>query len=227
MAAITGTSEGDNLAGTLDADTIDALGGDDRIRGSQGSDVIDGGNGTDYLSFCLVCSDPEFPEYNGPVNYTLTDQSFSDSLGWIDTSFNSIERFTFSSANAGMVTFDASEWTPSPSDERGYLLISLWGSNRRVTGSSFDDYIQVQGKNHVIDGGAGHDYVYTSTNGWEDTIFITTVGDVTRITQNAGFDSDRTSITAIGSTRTIFSGSRHTIFASSRSRRTRNETLPR
>jgi Ca2+-binding RTX toxin-like protein len=195
MATITGTEAGERIQTTDEDDILEALGGDDYIDGSQGTDVIDGGAGWDLLSFCLQCTTPGFPAYTGPVQYTLTASRFSDSLGVIDTSFSAIERFGFTAQNSGMVTFDASQWAPDP-DVYGTLSVQLHGDNSRVTGSDFNDFIDVFGSNHVVDGGDGFDRVGTRTNGSEYAIVISTTDGVTRITQDGRFATDQTSITA-------------------------------
>ncbi|MCU0569985.1 MAG: hypothetical protein MUF49_25850 [Oculatellaceae cyanobacterium Prado106] len=71
MAQIIGTEGPDLLDGTLDSDTLSALGGDDRINSSGGVDAIDGGDGFDTVSYNNNnrLGRPEEGLFNVPVDF--------------------------------------------------------------------------------------------------------------------------------------------------------------
>ena len=195
MIEIYGT-EGNDLFqdGTNADESYYGLGGNDLIYGSAGNDYMDGGEGRDTLRFVME----DFAGTTGPVSYVLGGGNFFDSAGRINTDFAGIETFEFLSFNPEMVTFDASSFVPTGFDSRYYqLIVRMFEANSTITGSAYNDFFQVRGENHTIEGGDGFDAVRIDQVEEGGTVTISTTNGVTTVSQWMGYDAQLASLTNV------------------------------
>ena len=205
-----GTEGSDVFLDGTDADeAFYGLGGNDLIFGSRGNDFMDGGTGRDTLRFDM----DRFAAPTGPTSFTLGNGLFTNEAGTINTQFANIETFEFFSRNANLVTLDASAFVPTDPDARFYqLIVRLFDSNSNLTGSAYNDYFQLTGENHTVDGGEGFDAVRLAQQEEGGTVYITSNGGVTTVTQwmNAGYEAELarlTNVETVGILQTVTFGS--------------------
>ncbi|MGX7894352.1 calcium-binding protein [Tsuneonella sp. HG222] len=182
MPEITGTEGRDSLEGTSGDDVINALGADDVVYVSLGNDVLHGGAGLDSLQFRPMTGNPLY-DYQGFVRYVFTEGRVTESLGVYSVTFDGFERIFFAPYNTGPSEVDASAWAQA-ANPGSQLFLSV-GSDSRLIGSNFDDYLEASGVNTFVDAGSGMDRVLIYTdNGSIGPITIKTTNGVTRVTQS-------------------------------------------
>lgn len=143
LPATPATEASDDLAGTDDADIINALGGDDTISGSQGSDTIDGGEGADMVVYDGAAADYVFVR-NEDESITVTKAD-----GSVDTLI-SVESFWFSGAE---------EWAAAETLAPSTLIAPTTEGNDDISGTVADDVIDTLGGDDTITGSEGSDAI--------------------------------------------------------------------
>ncbi len=175
-----GTSAGETLAGSANADVIDAGAGMDTINAGAGNDLVlnvaagenvDGGAGSDTVKFTFAESDitSATENENGSVSIVTADGTTTlssvesvilaggeqSSLGFVATQQNGGPVFTSQDAGSG-----SSSLTPTayegPVDYLEFTLIAD-GANNNVVGDSTNDFINLGAGDDAAEGGAGDD----------------------------------------------------------------------
>jgi Ca2+-binding RTX toxin-like protein len=159
---ITGTEGHDVLEGTVDDDTITALGGSDTIFLSAGNDYVDGGEeDISDLLIAFMFDLSLFPDPMEPRSYTVSFDQVSDTSGALNTIFIGIEQVRISTINSGDFddTFDASGFAGA----NGVMFDSGHGDDTMI-GSPANDFFSPGFGANVVDGGAGVDLAQVSVD---------------------------------------------------------------
>lgn len=157
---IIGTDAGERIWGTVQADSIMALGGDDIIGGRAGGDLIDGGEGFDSATYT---------NSSAGVNISLWNSSAGTGGDAQDDFLINIERLIGSAYNDTLGGSDA--YNDQIFGFHGHDDISGGGGNDRLLGQFGNDRLDGGSGNDILVGGHGADlFVYDANGGGIDTI---------------------------------------------------------
>ena len=161
---LTGNNEVNHLWGLGGDDSLDGDGGDDMLNGGPGNDNLDGENGDDTL-------------IGGPGEDNLIGGRGSDTASYAGSTMGVTVRLHANQAMGGdaegdefgrMVEFDYVEVDEDgETHERSKMVPDIMN----LTGSSMNDNLAGDGRDNVIDGGAGDDKLYGGPIGGDDVMF--------------------------------------------------------
>jgi Ca2+-binding RTX toxin-like protein len=208
-----GTPYGDTLIGGNGADTIHGNGGDDVIVGGVGNDSIDGGTGSNTVDYSNDANAVSVDLSMG----SATDGSHSDTLSNIQNVIGTAYDDTITgdsndnvlSGGAGNDVIDGGggvntvDFSHDPAGVYVYLAINYvqdgYGNSdtisniQNIIGSAFDDTLEGDSGNNVLNGGGGTntvDYSFdpagvtvdlstgTATDGWSGTDTLINIQNV-------------------------------------------------
>ncbi len=222
VSALTiGTANAETLNGTANADLIFAAGGADTIATAVGNDTIlaiaagsnvDGGAGTDTAAFTFASTD-----ITSAVRQA--DQSVIITTAQGDTTLNNVEQLSFTDSSSA-VTVDSILTGPkftgidgngnpvqiSPTPYTGavdFLEYEHLGeaTGDVVTGSEFNDFMNLLGGDDAANGGAGRDVLdggtgsnFLTGGSGADTFFLDGRGGTTTWSTVTDFSGDNVNI---------------------------------
>ena len=190
-STVTGGSGNDIILGGYGNDIIDggtgdctiaAGSGDDSIVGGSGDDIIYGGKGASTISGGTgsvtisggggndVLSGDGFDSwliFYGSTNMTLTNTTFSTSVGGVTTSVSTISGFQHAilAAGTGDFTLDASGFSGSA------ILQGGVGDDTLIGASGPDTLEGGTGNDSLVGGGGGDTFAFNDTSSGSQTIF--------------------------------------------------------
>ncbi len=222
VSALTiGTANAETVNGTANADLIFAAGGTDTIATAAGNDTIlaiaagsnvDGGAGTDTAAFTFASTD-----ITSAVRQA--DQSVIITTAQGDTTLNNVEQLSFTDSSSA-VTVDSILTGPkftgidgngnpvqiSPTPYTGavdFLEYEHLGeaTSDVVTGSEFNDFMNLLGGDDAANGGAGRDVLdggtgsnFLTGGSGADTFFLDGRGGTTTWSTVTDFSGDNVNI---------------------------------
>ena len=166
---VSGGDGHDFVSGQGGNDRIFGDAGDDYVQGNAGNDYIDGGDGHDRTGYYHVN-----PALGGAtVSLLLQGQWQNTTVGGSDFLVN-IEAVSGSPFADTLIGDDVGNWLWGSSSfyDPGTGNIQSATNNDTILGGGGDDYVQVGAGNHLLDGGAGTDWLAFNENGLE-TVGVT------------------------------------------------------
>ena len=146
------------LDGSAYADTLSGDSGANRLAGRDGDDTLSGGEGDDWLE----------GEGGGDV---LMGGAGQDAASYRTSPAGVMVRLHSGQAAGGDAQGDSFALTdtltvPGPDGDMTVAVTDI----EHLYGSAYDDILAGDGRNNVLDGGAGHDTLYGGPDGGDDTL---------------------------------------------------------
>lgn len=177
MPIINGTNGNDNLVGTLDDDTINALDGDDIVDGGLGNDTIDGGAGNDAVSYLSATGSVSvfIGVGNGVAEGVSGDDNLLNIENVIGSNFDDVISAS-SSLAGGANIFDGAGGNDSIRGGFGNDILFGGTGNDLLFGQQGDDQLLGADGNDFMRGGTGNDSL-NGGSGFDRVSFFPTGSD--------------------------------------------------